>query len=40
MVLNMNFATIPGIIEDVTSIILNLKKVRFKRVVEDFDTKR
>ena len=34
------FATIPGIIEDVTSIILNLKKVRFKRVVEDFDTEK
>lgn len=28
------FATIPGVIEDVTSIILNLKKVRFKRIVE------
>lgn len=34
------FATIPGIIEDVTSIILNLKKVRFKRVVEEFDTEK
>lgn len=29
------FATIPGVVEDVTNIILNLKKVRFKRVVED-----
>ena len=28
------FATIPGVIEDVTEIILNLKKVRFKRKVE------
>lgn len=29
------FATIPGVIEDVTNIILNLKKVRFKPTVED-----
>lgn len=29
------FATIPGVVEDVTNIILNLKKVRLKRVVED-----
>lgn len=28
------FATIPGVIEDVTNIILNLKKVRFKHLVE------
>ena len=28
------FATIPGVIEDVTNIILNLKKVRFKHTVE------
>lgn len=28
------FATIPGVVEDVTNIILNLKKVRFKRVVD------
>lgn len=34
------FATIPGIIEDVTAIILNLKKVRFKRIVEEFDTEK
>ena len=27
------FATIPGVIEDVTEIILNLKQVRFKRKV-------
>lgn len=32
------FATIPGVIEDVTNIILNLKQVRFKRVVEDIDS--
>ena len=29
------FATIKGVIEDVTQIILNLKQVRFKKVVED-----
>ena len=28
------FATIPGVKEDVTNIILNLKQVRFKQVVE------
>ena len=27
------FATIPGVIDDVTNIILNLKQVRFKRTV-------
>ena len=32
------FATIPGVKEDVTNIILNLKKVRFKRIVEEFET--
>ncbi len=32
------FATIPGVIEDVTAIILNLKKIRFKRKVEEFET--
>lgn len=31
------FATIPGVVEDVTNIILNLKKVRFKQVVEEVD---
>lgn len=29
------FATIPGVIEDVTEIILNLKQVRFKQIVQD-----
>lgn len=32
------FSTIPGIVEDVTEIILNLKKVRFKRQIDDTDT--
>jgi DNA-directed RNA polymerase subunit alpha len=31
------FSTITGVIEDVTEIILNLKQVRFKRIVEDAD---
>jgi DNA-directed RNA polymerase subunit alpha len=31
------YATIPGVIDDVTNIILNLKKIRFKQIVEDID---
>jgi DNA-directed RNA polymerase subunit alpha len=31
------FSTIKGVIEDVTDIILNLKQIRFKNEVEDFD---
>ena len=31
------FSTIPGIVEDVTEIILNLKQVRFKRQIEDLE---
>ncbi len=31
------FSTITGVIEDVTDIILNLKQIRFKQVVEDID---
>lgn len=31
------FSTITGVMEDVTDIILNLKQIRFKRVVEDVD---
>ncbi|GBU07866.1 RNA polymerase alpha subunit [Bacteroidales bacterium] len=34
------FSTIPGVIEDVTNIILNLKQVRFKQVVEDIDSEK
>jgi DNA-directed RNA polymerase subunit alpha len=34
------FASVPGVIEDVTGIILNLKKVRFKRIVEEFETEK
>jgi DNA-directed RNA polymerase subunit alpha len=31
------FSTIPGVIEDVTEMILNLKQIRFKKVVEFSD---
>lgn len=34
------FATIPGVVEDVTNIILNLKKVRFKQIVEEIDNEK
>ncbi|GET32026.1 DNA-directed RNA polymerase subunit alpha [Prolixibacter bellariivorans] len=34
------FSTIPGVIEDVTEMILNLKQIRFKREVEDFETEK
>lgn len=34
------FATVPGVLEDVTNIILNLKQVRFKQVVSEFDTEK
>ena len=36
--INHEFSTIPGIVEDVTEIILNLKQVRFKRQIEDVDS--
>ena len=31
------FSSVPGVKEDVTNIILNLKQVRFKQVVEEFE---
>ena len=34
------FATIPGVKEDVTNIILNLKQVRFKRIVEEVEEEK
>ena len=34
------FATIKGVMEDVTEIILNMKQIRFKREVEDFDSEK
>ena len=32
------FSTIPGVREDVTNIILNLKQVRFKQLINEYDT--
>ena len=34
------FSTIPGIVEDVTEIILKLKQVRFKRQIEDVEDEK
>jgi len=34
------FSTITGVIEDVSEIVLNLKQVRFKRLVEDVDSEK
>ncbi|MBP3837839.1 MAG: DNA-directed RNA polymerase subunit alpha [Prevotella sp.] len=34
------FASVPGVKEDVTNIILNLKQVRFKKVVEEFENEK
>ena len=34
------FATIKGVIEDVTEMILNLKQIRFKKEIEDFDSEK
>lgn len=34
------FATIKGVTDDVTEIILNLKQVRFKQIVEDVDNEK
>ena len=34
------FASVPGVKEDVTNMILNLKQVRFKQVVEEFESEK
>ena len=34
------FASVEGVREDVTNIILNLKQVRFKQIVEEFETEK
>jgi DNA-directed RNA polymerase subunit alpha len=34
------FSTIKGVIEDVTEIVLNLKKVRFKRTMDGVDNEK
>jgi DNA-directed RNA polymerase subunit alpha len=37
---NNEFAAIPGVLEDVTNIILRLKQIRFKQTVKDIETER
>ncbi|MEO1548014.1 MAG: DNA-directed RNA polymerase subunit alpha, partial [Bacteroidota bacterium] len=32
------FSVIPGVVEDVTEMILNLKQVRFKRQIDDVES--
>ena len=34
------FSTIPGVLEDVTEIILNLKQIRFKRQIEEVEDEK
>lgn len=34
------FATIKGVIEDVTEFILNVKQIRFKKEIEDTDSEK
>jgi len=34
------FSTIPGVINDTTDIILNLKQIRFKQIVEEVDSEK
>lgn len=34
------FASLPGVIEDVSSIILNLKQVRFQQIVDEIDNEK
>ena len=34
------FSTIPGIVEDITEIVLNLKQIRFKRQIDDVDDEK
>ena len=34
------FASVPGVRDDVTNIILNLKQVRFKQVVEEIENEK
>jgi DNA-directed RNA polymerase subunit alpha len=34
------FSTVTGVMEDITEVILNLKQIRFKRMVEDVDSEK
>ncbi len=38
--IEQEFSSVPGVKEDVTNIILNLKQVRFKQVVEEFENEK
>src|SRR5689334_16673847 len=38
--INHEFSTIKGVIEDVTELILNLKQVRFKKMIESNDSEK
>ena len=35
--LEHEFTTIPGVVEDVTEMVLNLKQIRFKRQIDDVE---
>jgi DNA-directed RNA polymerase subunit alpha len=37
---NNEFAAVPGVLEDVTNIILRLKQIRFKQTVKDIETEK
>jgi DNA-directed RNA polymerase subunit alpha len=37
---NNEFSTVPGVLEDVTNIILKLKQVRFKQTVKDIESEK
>jgi DNA-directed RNA polymerase subunit alpha len=37
---NNEFTAVPGVLEDVTNIILNLKQIRFKQTVKDIETEK
>ena len=34
------FSSLPGVVEDMTDIILKLKQIRFRRQIEEFDTEK
>ena len=34
------FSTVPGVIEDITEIVLNMKQIRFKKLVEDAEQEK
>ena len=37
---NHEFSTIPGVVEDVTEIVLNLKQIRFKRQISELEDEK